>query len=77
MSVRRYSGALPSPIDGLIRRRTLKPLQAGDNGTAVLEGTTVKLKAEAADLLNQTFGIDDLQGGMTIGIAKITINTSA
>jgi hypothetical protein len=61
----------------LIRRRTLKPLQAGDNGTAVLEGTTVKLKAEAADLLNQTFGIDDLQGGMTIGIAKITINTSA
>jgi hypothetical protein len=57
--------------------RTLKPLQAGDNGTAVLEGTTVKLKAEAAGLLNQTVGIDDLQEGLTIGVAKITINTSA
>jgi hypothetical protein len=57
--------------------RTLNPLQVNDNGTAVLEGTTVKLKAEAADPLNQTFGIADLQEGMTIGIAKITINTSA
>jgi hypothetical protein len=26
---------------------------------------------------NQTFGIADLQEGMTIGIAKITVNTSA
>ncbi len=55
--------------------RTLKPLQANDNGTAVLEGTTVKLKAEAADLLNQTFGIEDLQEGLVIGVAKITVNT--
>ena len=47
---------------------------AGD-GTAVLEGTTVKLKQEAADLLNKTFGITALKGGLVIGVAKITINT--
>ena len=41
--------------------RTLKPLETNDNGTAVLEGTTVKLKQEAADLLNQTFGVDALK----------------
>ena len=55
--------------------RTLNPLQAGDDGTAVLEGTTVKLKQEAADLLNKTFGIDALEAGLVIGVAKITINT--
>jgi hypothetical protein len=37
--------------------RTLNPLSVNDNGTAVLEGTTLH--------------------GMTIGVAKITINTSA
>jgi hypothetical protein len=56
--------------------RTLKPLQTNDNGTAVLEGTTVKLKQEAADLLNQTFGVDALKGGFVIGVAKITVNTA-
>ena len=56
--------------------RTLKPLEANDNGTAVLEGTTVKLKAEAADLLNQTFGVDALKEGLVIGVAKITVNTA-
>ena len=56
--------------------RTLKPLEAKDNGTAVLEGTTVKLKQEAADLLNQTFGTDALKAGFVIGIAKITVNTA-
>ena len=55
--------------------RTLKPLQAGDDGTAVLEGTTVKLKAEAAELLNTTFGIDALTEGLVIGVAEITVNT--
>jgi hypothetical protein len=55
--------------------RTLKPLQTGD-GTAILEGTTVKLKQEAADLLNQTFGVDALAGGFKIGVAKITVNTA-
>ncbi len=56
--------------------RTLKPLETGDNGTAILEGTTVKLKQEAADLLNQTFGTDALAGGFVIGVAKITVNTA-
>ena len=55
--------------------RTLNPLQANDDDTAVLEGTTVKLKQEAADLLNKTFGIKALKAGLVIGVAKITINT--
>lgn len=55
--------------------RTLKPLEA-EGSTAILEGTTVKLKAEAADLLNKTFGTDALQGGLVIGVAKITVNTA-
>jgi hypothetical protein len=57
--------------------RTLEPLEAKDNGTAVLQGTTVKLKAEAAELLNQTFGTDALKEGLTIGTATITVNTAA
>jgi hypothetical protein len=58
--------------------RTLNPLEVNEgDGTAVLEGTTVKLKAEAAELLNTTFGVDALQEGLVIGVAKITINTSA
>jgi hypothetical protein len=55
--------------------RTLNPLAVNDDGTAVLEGTTVKLKAEAAQLLNQTFGVEALTEGLVIGVAKITINT--
>lgn len=56
--------------------RTLKPLETNDNGTAVLEGTTVKLKDEAASLLNDTFGTDALAGGLVIGVAKITVNAT-
>jgi hypothetical protein len=55
--------------------RTLEPLKAS-GATAVLEGTTVKLKDEAATLLNDTFGTDALQGGLVIGVAKITVNTA-
>jgi hypothetical protein len=55
---------------------TLEPLEAKDDGTAVLQGTTVELKKEAADLLNETFGIQDLEEGLKIGVAKITVNTS-
>jgi hypothetical protein len=55
--------------------RTLQPLQAAGS-TAVLEGTTVKLKDEAATLLNDTFGTDALEGGLVIGVAKITVNTA-
>ena len=58
--------------------RTLEPLKVNEsNGTAVLQGTTVKLKKEAADLLNQTFKIDALKEGLVIGVAKITVNTGA
>jgi hypothetical protein len=57
--------------------RTLQPLRTTDDGRAVLEGTTVKLKQEAADLLNKTYGIQDLKAGMVIGVAKITVNTQA
>lgn len=55
--------------------RTLKPLKANDNGTAVLEGTKVKLTQVAANLLNETFQVDALAGGLDIGVAKITVNT--
>jgi hypothetical protein len=55
--------------------RTLEPLKAA-GATAVLEGTTVKLKDEAATLLNDTFGTDALQAGLVIGVAKITVNTA-
>jgi len=57
--------------------RTLKPLEAKDDGTAVLEGTTVKFKDESAQLLNDTFGVDALEGGLEVGVAKITVNTGA
>ena len=54
----------------------MNPLKTNDDGTAELEGTTVKLKDEAAQLLNQTFGTDALAGGLVIGVAKITVNTA-
>jgi hypothetical protein len=55
--------------------RTLQPLKTAGS-MAVLEGTTVKLKDEAAALLNDTFGTDALAGGLVIGVAKITVNTA-
>jgi hypothetical protein len=55
--------------------RSLKPLQANPNGTAVLEGTKVRLGGQAAALLNETFGVDALEEGLDIGVAKITVNT--
>ena len=52
--------------------RTLNPLET-DGSTATLQGTQVKLSSGAADLLNETFGIQDLSGGLLIGTATITI----
>ena len=52
---------------------TLNPLETNPDGSATLEGTTVKLNADAADLLNETFGIKDLAGGLVIGISSITV----
>ena len=58
--------------------RTLNPLEVNEgNGTAVLAGTTVKFKDESAQLLNETFGVDALKGGLVVGVAKITVNTGA
>ena len=57
--------------------RTLNPLEVDkEKNTATLEGTTVKLKQSAADLLNKTFKIDALAGDLPIGIATIEINAS-
>ena len=56
--------------------RTLKPLETTAS-TATLEGTTVKLKDEAATLLNDTFGTDALKGGLVIGVAKIDLDLEA
>jgi hypothetical protein len=56
---------------------TLKALRLASNDKkAILEGTTVKLKQEAADLLNKTFKIDALKAGLVIGVAKITVPVS-
>lgn len=67
--------AAPSAPLFVLDGRTLQPLRVTSDGRAVLQGTTVKLKAEAADLLNKTFGIQDLKPGLVIGVAKIVVNT--
>jgi len=56
--------------------RTLEPLETSTD-TATLQGTTVKLKDEAATLLNDTFGTDALAGGLVIGVAKLTLDLEA
>lgn len=52
---------------------TLNPLKSNSDGSATLEGTTVKLSDDAAGLLNDTFGIKDLKGGLVVGISSITV----
>lgn len=51
---------------------TLQPLQV-EGGTAILQGTTVKISPEAAQLLNKTFGTDKVMPFATVGVAKITL----
>lgn len=54
--------------------RTLNPLQVDKSaGTAVLQGTTVKVSPDAAALLNKTFGTDAVKPYFTVGIATITL----
>ncbi|BAH52423.1 hypothetical protein ROP_41760 [Rhodococcus opacus B4] len=55
--------------------RTLKPLQTGPNDTAILQGTEVKISADAAGLLNETFKTDAVTPGLLVGTATITIAT--
>jgi len=58
--------------------RTLEPLRASEDGTlAVLEGTTARLKGEAADLLNDSLATDALEEGLKVGTAKITADTGS
>lgn len=61
--------ALLFDLDG----STLNPLKSNPDGSATLEGTTVLLSEDAAGLLNDTFGIDALKGGLPIGISSITV----
>jgi hypothetical protein len=54
---------------------TLSAPTTGADGSAVLDGTTVKLSDEAAGLLNSTFKTDALAGGLVIGTSTITVET--
>lgn len=58
------------PIFGLDGSTLQDPTIEGN--TATLTGTTVYLKPAAADLLNKTFGIKDLNEDIVIGVATIT-----
>ncbi|MGI8622714.1 MAG: hypothetical protein ACR2NB_04305 [Solirubrobacteraceae bacterium] len=58
--------------------RTLKPISIKkSDDTAVLTGTTVKLEKSAAALLNKTFKVHKLKGGLVIGVARIVIDLPA
>jgi len=52
---------------------TLKNPPTMDGDATVLAGTTVLLNQGAADLLNETFGIKDLAGGLPIGTSTIAV----
>jgi hypothetical protein len=51
---------------------TLNPLAEDADGNAVLEGTTVLISPDAAELLNATFSTDAVTDELVVGIAKIT-----
>ena len=55
---------------------TLKPLQSGADGTAILEGTRVLISPDAATVLDKVFATDAVKAGLLLGIAKITVNTN-
>lgn len=66
--------AVPSAPVFSLDGSTLKPLQANASaGTAVLEGATVSLTSEAAELLNMTFGTEALKESIKVGIAEVTL----
>lgn len=56
---------------------TLNPLAEDADGNAVLEGTTVLVSPDAAELLNATFGTDAVTEELVVGIAKITVQPAA
>ena len=53
---------------------TLKALTTSGD-TATLQGTTVKVSATAAGLLDKVFKTDAVKAGLVVGIAKIVVNT--
>jgi len=53
---------------------TLEPLRT-EGTNAVLEGTTVHVSAAAAELLNETFGTTQVEPGLLVGVATITVAT--
>ena len=57
--------------------RTLEPLQTTDAGTAVLEGATVSLTAEAAQLLNDTFNTEAMSEFHPVGRAEVVVQLPA
>lgn len=54
---------------------TLKPLKL-DGSNAILTGTTVHMSANAAGLLDSTFGTTAVKGGLLVGVATITAQIS-
>ena len=68
--------AVPSAPLFILDGSTLEPVTMDADGSAVLTGTTVKLTAAAAELLNTTFGISDIPAELVIGIATLTVETS-
>ena len=65
-----------APLD--LGRRVRAPVGAGRRElTEIGPDELAFTSAEAAELLNTTFGVDALQEGLVIGVAEITINTSA
>jgi hypothetical protein len=70
--------AAPSAPLFFLDGSTVNPLAVDEAaGTAVLEGTTVSLTAEAAELLNMTFGVDALTEFFLVGVAEITLQLPA
>ena len=53
--------------------RSLQPLKVSGHH-AILAGTKVKLRKEAADLLNKTFKVTAFKDQFLIGVATITLN---
>ncbi|WP_157519044.1 hypothetical protein [Modestobacter sp. Leaf380] len=68
--------AVPSAPLFDLNGTTLEPVSMDAEGNAVLSGTTVELSAEAADLLNTTFGVTAIPANLVIGIATLTVATS-
>ncbi|MEO6957221.1 MAG: hypothetical protein ABI137_10815 [Antricoccus sp.] len=54
---------------------TLQPLKT-EGDKAILQGTTVKMSADAAALLDATFKTEAVKKGLVIGIATITVSTA-